>query len=155
LDVTPISPTSLRQADARLVAGGYVVTGVDRPLDIAGRELQFFGRSARLPDVHVRLALRRAAPVVFFDQTLDETGVYHVDAEEVELARKRGHDGITEDCERVLAVAERMIAERPAQWAMPHAVWPDATVELDAAESGALAAAAASAPTDWSQPSAR
>ncbi|MGH2606731.1 MAG: hypothetical protein ACRDG5_09080, partial [Anaerolineales bacterium] len=53
----PISVAALRRALRMLQAGGKVLTAVDRPYP-EGRPLTFFGRRARLPVGHVRLAAR-------------------------------------------------------------------------------------------------
>ncbi|MDH4139274.1 MAG: lysophospholipid acyltransferase family protein [Coriobacteriia bacterium] len=134
LEITPISPEALRLALKRLEGGGAVLTGVDRPLEDGGRELTFFGRPARLPDVHVRLASRVGVPFVLVWVTMAEDGAYDVWAEEVALSGGRGDEAVRRDAEKVLARAERVIAERPEQWAMPHPVWPEALEELDALE---------------------
>jgi len=131
LEVTPISPASLKQAYRRLSQGGAVLTGVDRPLQEGGALFGFFGREARLPDVHVRLAARTAAPFVFVWIVLAEDGVYDVLCEQVPLAGGRGTNDIRADGEAILARAERVIGLHTAQWAMPHAVWPEALEEFE------------------------
>lgn len=139
LEVTPVSPASLRQAFRRLTEGGAVLTGVDRPLAEGGAMLRFFGRKARLPDVHVRLAGRTGAPFVFLWVLLAEDGAYCVECEEVRLSGGREAKEVEADCEAVLALAEREIARSPGQWAMPHPVWPEALRELELAEAGGRA----------------
>jgi KDO2-lipid IV(A) lauroyltransferase len=135
LDITPISTGSLRQAAARLAEGGSVLTGVDRPLAQVKRQLTFFGRPARLPDVHVRLAAHSGAALVAIWATEGrDEGTYEVDGAPVELTGGRGPGSVVEDAERVLSVMERVIGAQPSQWAMPHPVWPDAFEELDRLE---------------------
>jgi KDO2-lipid IV(A) lauroyltransferase len=133
LDMTPISVASLRKAAERLENGGSVLTGVDRPLPNGKHPLQFFGRPALLPDVHVRLAERFSAPLVFI-WAQSRPGGYEIDARLVELQPPSGPAGTVANAERVLSVVEGVIAERPTEWAMPHVVWPDALAELTALE---------------------
>lgn len=138
LDVTPISAHSLKSARTRLEAGGAVLTGIDRPLADSRRRYRFFGRPAPLPDVHVRLAAHAGAPLVLLWVTMSPTGVYTIDCTEVPLASTGTTKDLVVDVEAVLARAEDEIAERPTQWAMPHAVWPDAAASLESAEPDAV-----------------
>ena len=134
LDITPISAAALRHAAARLAAGGSVLTGVDRPLARARRPLVFFGRSALLPDVHVRLAAHSGAPVFAIWVLETAAGVYEVDGLPVSLSGGHGPEEVATDAERVLEVMEGVIGSQPAQWAMSNPVWPEAFEELDRLE---------------------
>ena len=136
LDVTPISMQSLRTAQKRLEGGGAVLTGIDRPVPGSSRTYRFFGRQAHLPSVHVRLASRAQVPLVLAWAVMDEDGRYDVRCAEVPLSGKRGTEAERSDTEAVLARAAEEVAKRPTQWAMPHAVWPEAIGEIDALEGG-------------------
>jgi KDO2-lipid IV(A) lauroyltransferase len=134
LDVTPISVASMRQAVRRLAEGGTVLTGVDRPTPNGQREMRFFGRPARLPYVHIRLAERSGAPLFAIWVQARAGGGYLIDGTPVPLAEVTGPETTGENARRVLAVIEDVISEHPEQWAMPHAVWPEALVELETLE---------------------
>jgi lauroyl/myristoyl acyltransferase len=139
LDVTPISGTTLRDAARRLENGGSVLTGVDRALARGKRPLTFFGRPALLPDLHVRLAAHSGAPLFAIWVTGSGPGSYEVDGAEIDLELGKSADQTASNAERVLAVAEKVIAGKPNEWAMPHPVWPDAFEELDRIEAGGAA----------------
>jgi lauroyl/myristoyl acyltransferase len=139
LDITPISGTTLRDAARRLDNGGSVLTGVDRALARGKRPLTFFGRPTLLPDVHVRLAVHSGAPLFAIWVTGSGPGSYEVDGAEIELLPGRDSDRTVENAERVLALAEKVTAGRPSEWAMPHPVWPDTFQELDKLEAGGAA----------------
>lgn len=125
LEVTPVSVRSLAQAARRLREGGVVVTGLDRPIPEPEAQVRFFGEPAPLPLLHVRLAMKANVPVVVASAPLDEDGRYRLETSEpIEM---EGDDAVA-NAERLAAEAERMIAARPRQWAMPHAVWPHVEV---------------------------
>lgn len=132
IEITPISLGSLRAAEERLAAGGCVYTGIDRPVPDSRVRPRFFGREASLPTVHVKLAASSGASLVVLCVHRADDGVYEVETERVEMAP--GRAAVRANAEAVLAVAERAIRARPEQWAMPHAVWPQAVAELAAAE---------------------
>jgi lauroyl/myristoyl acyltransferase len=130
-EVTPVSVESLKQAARRLEAGGSVLTGHDRPLPEPDKvRPRFFGREAPLPLLHVRLALRARVPVVVLAAPRTADGRYRLLASEPILMEGDRPDAETlrANAERCLAPVERWIAEAPAQWAMPHRVWPDVPV---------------------------
>ncbi|MEZ4766944.1 MAG: lysophospholipid acyltransferase family protein [Caldilineales bacterium] len=65
IDIMPIDVSALRKALGVLKRGGLVATAVDRPDPFGGGEmLPFFGREARLPVGHVRLALQTNSPIL-------------------------------------------------------------------------------------------
>jgi KDO2-lipid IV(A) lauroyltransferase len=130
LDITPISVASLRAAAERLKDGRSVLTGVDRPLAFAKHPLRFFGRLALLPDVHIRLAERSGAPLVLI-WVQSRSGGYLVDAQPVPVESGSSAQSTIANAERVLAATEEVIRSRPAEWAMPHIVWPDAASEIE------------------------
>lgn len=134
-EVTPLSLASIRAAENRLRSGGIVITGVDRPAPGVKRRPRFFGRESELPVVHARLAMHTGAHLVAFVPRLRDDGVYELDCEPVELAPGTGDAATIASAQAVLAVMERAIRAHPEQWAMPHAVWPEAIAELTAAES--------------------
>lgn len=133
-DVTPISLAAIRSAEERLRTGGIVITGVDRPAPGVKRRPRFFGRPSELPVLHARLALRTGAHLIAFVPNTREDGVYELDCLEVGVAPGHGDEATLSTAEALLAVMERAIQAHPEQWAMPHAVWPEAIDELDAAE---------------------
>jgi KDO2-lipid IV(A) lauroyltransferase len=124
---TQISMQSLREALTRLRSGGMVLTGVDWPQAPGETEdLPFFGRPARLPVGHVRLALSTGAAILPVAVRWDPgTGYRLITATPIvpEPGPDRGQVMRETAC-RVLAVLEKWIAERPEQWLMYYPVWP-------------------------------
>lgn len=126
-EVTPVSPGALREAARRLDSGGSLLTGVDRPMPEPDKaEPRFFGLPAPLPLLHIRLAMRAGVPVVPFGGRRTEDGRYKLRvADPVAMTPGRPtRESLLANAEAVLAPVERMIAEEPAQWTMPHVVWP-------------------------------
>lgn len=125
IHVTPIDTHSLREAVARLRGGGLVVTGVDRPDPGYEDCLPFFGRPARLPTGHVRLALQTESQVLAACCYRDPDDVYSIRiSEPLDMERVGGRRAnVAHNARRVLAVIEEMILRAPDQWMMFLPVW--------------------------------
>jgi KDO2-lipid IV(A) lauroyltransferase len=126
LDVMPISVPALRTALRRLHDGGLVLTGVDRPT-AAGDLLTFFGRPARMPTGHARLAVRTGAYILPAVCQKDDRGRYRVVGGELIDPRPfgTGPDAPQAVAQSVITVLEGFIRQRPEEWLMFFPVWPD------------------------------
>jgi KDO2-lipid IV(A) lauroyltransferase len=130
-EVTPVSMDSLKTAARRLASGSSVLTGVDRPMPEPDKvQPRFFGHPAPLPLLHVRLAMRAGVPVVPMTGRRRPDGRYELlQADPVPMVGDRPTpDVLRANAEAVLAPVERWITRDPAQWSMPHVVWPDVEV---------------------------
>lgn len=130
IEITPISTATLRQATARLEAGGSVITGIDRPFPGAKYEPRFFGRPAPVPVGHVRLALKAHVPVVVVTALMRPDGIYQILASDpISMQPDADHnDEILLNTEAVLKVVEAYISQAPHQWAMFYPVWPSVQI---------------------------
>lgn len=129
INLMPIDVSALRKALAALRAGQLVVTGIDRPDPFGGGEwLSFFGKPARLPVGHVRLALQTGAPVVVAHceyRPTDHSYAVHVSRWlEMERVGSR-QQNVLHNAQRVVAMAEELILAKPEQWLMFYPVWED------------------------------
>lgn len=129
LEWMPISTKTLREALRRLRSGGYVATAVDRPDPFGGGELlSFFGRPARLPVGHVRLALQTDTPILIANaEALPTPGRYRVHVVcrlEMERVGSR-QENVLYNAQRVLKVVEGLIRAHPDQWQMFYPVWEE------------------------------
>lgn len=127
IEMTPVSVESLKQASRGLAQGRSVITGLDWPMPEPDKiEPRFFGVEARLPLLHVRMAMRARLPVVVMGAPRTAEGRYRFWASEpIEMEGDRiTPETLRVNAERCLAVAERVIREDPSQWAMSHVVWP-------------------------------
>ncbi|MBC7315175.1 MAG: lysophospholipid acyltransferase family protein [Chloroflexi bacterium] len=125
--VTPVGLDSLRAALKRLQNGGVIATGVDRPVSDHDEPLPFFGKPARLPTGHIRLALQTNAHVIAAACIQEPTGRYALVMSpplEMERTYDRQRD-IRHNALRVLALLEEMIRQAPDQWLMFVPVWPE------------------------------
>lgn len=130
LNLTPIDFGSLRTAIGHLRHGGLVVTAVDRP-DPAGEMLEFFGKPARLPVGHARLAWRSGAPVLVGATRSEGPDHYHAVYAGL-LEPDRSKDEMTaarELAQAAIRLLETFIRQRPQEWLMFHPVWPPADAE--------------------------
>ncbi|MGC9334590.1 MAG: lysophospholipid acyltransferase family protein [Anaerolineae bacterium] len=126
--VTPLSPAALRQAIQTLRRGGVVVVGGDRPVSGLDEPVPFFGRPARVPSGHVRLALRSDAIVVMACCALDpETDRYRLLYEEPLPMIHTGNreEEVALNMWRILHSLETMIRRWIDQWMMFVPVWPE------------------------------
>lgn len=126
--VTPMGPTALRQAIRVLKRGGVVGIGGDRPVSDLDEPIPFFGRPARVPSGHVRLALKTGAAIVmgccYFSPESSSYVLYLEPA--MELVRTGDRDEeIRLNMRRVLDRLEAIILRWPGQWLMFVPVWPE------------------------------
>ena len=127
LELTPITPQSLRAAVRRLRRGGMVLTGADRPIPEDRELIPFCGRPAYLPMGPARLALLTDALVFLGACCYDEAQGYRMVIHgPLEMARSgdREADVYTNTC-RIAALIETEVRRRPEQWLMFHPFWPD------------------------------
>ncbi len=129
INLMPIDVSALRKSLEALRNGQLVVTGIDRPDPYGGGEmLPFFGKPARLPVGHVRLALQTGAPIAVAHceyRPIDHSYTVHVSRWlEMEHVGSR-QENILHNARRVLAVGEELIAARPEQWLMFYKVWEE------------------------------
>jgi KDO2-lipid IV(A) lauroyltransferase len=126
--VTPLGPAALRQAIKTLRQGSVVVVGGDRPVSGLDEQVSFFGRPARVPSGHVRLALKTDALVVIVCCALDpETERYVLQYEEPLVMLRTGdrEDEVVLNMRRILDSMEAMIRRWIDQWLMFVPVWPE------------------------------
>lgn len=126
VDLTPLSPQALRQAIRRLRRGGIVITGVDRPAP-EGEELVLFGRRARLPIGHARLAIHTGSPILIVTCRSDGERGYRAGAKAlIDPKEYAGGKGDTVAlAQHVASLLEECIRERPEEWFMFFPVWPE------------------------------
>jgi lauroyl/myristoyl acyltransferase len=126
-NVTPLSSSAIRQAIRHLRGGGVVALAGDRPVSDMDEPVPFFGRPARVPSAHVRLALSSGAAVVMSCCVLNpETQRYALYLDPpMEMVRTgvRGEE-IRLNMRRVLDALEAIIGRWPEQWQMFVPVWP-------------------------------
>ncbi len=127
VEVTPITPESLRAAIRRLKSGGIVLTAVDWPVPQDRELIKVFGRPAYLPLGPARLALMTGAMVAIGSCRYDPNGGYVLDAVwPVEITRsgKRRQNVLT-NTRRFAAIVEEHVRAHPEQWMMFHPFWPE------------------------------
>ena len=133
--VTPMSLSAFRTAKNRLNEGGYVVTGLDRPIPGEKPEKyrpKFFGKEANLPVIHVRLAKETNASVYVMACIAQGDGTYVLECSQAFKMEEKPdlEEETIVNAERLLAEAERFILKAPDQWAMFYPVWPDVLQEI-------------------------
>jgi KDO2-lipid IV(A) lauroyltransferase len=131
LDVTPVSPRSLRVAIRRLRSGGLVVTGADRPVPGDGPLVEFFGQPACLPLGPARLALMTGAAVmVGACHHSPERGYVLEFTDPIDVVRTGDREAdIVGSARRIAEAMESFVRAYPEQWMMFHRVWPEPSGE--------------------------
>ncbi len=132
LEATPMNLESLQRAKHRLLDGGFVLTGMDRPMVNSNYPVTFFGHKALLPVTYIRMAMQTGVPVMVVACYRDTDGRYNLEAHEPipMLTEGKLSDLIVCNAERVLAHAEQLIQRFPGQWAMFYPVWPQLWDEM-------------------------
>jgi KDO2-lipid IV(A) lauroyltransferase len=128
VDVTPLSSMALREAVKRLRRGGLVSLAGDRPVSKSDEPVSFFGRPARVPSGHVRLALKTGAVIlVAYCFMSQDTGRYTVHIEPpLEMVRTGDREeDVQVNMRQVLDVLESVIRRWAGQWQMYVPVWPE------------------------------
>ncbi|MER2600248.1 MAG: hypothetical protein ABTQ73_12080 [Caldilineales bacterium] len=138
MNLMPVGVNTLRDALKALRNGEIVATGVDRPDPFGGgEELLFFGKPARLPVGHIRLALQTNAPVIIgcceYRPIEDQYRVHMFRRLEMEHVGTRQQD-VVHNAQRVLAVLEDLIAAHPEQWLMFYPLWDQPAPEGEGVE---------------------
>lgn len=127
MNLVPASVSTLRQALRHLQQGGFVLTGIDRPIPDPGACPRFFGRPATLPMHHIYLATKAKVPVLLILAMQRADGKCHVltsDLIEMDTYQDR-ETGAIRNAEKVLSIAEGFIRQVPEQWSVPLPVWPE------------------------------
>jgi KDO2-lipid IV(A) lauroyltransferase len=127
-EITPLSPMALRQAIRMLRSGGAVLVGGDRPVSEMEPAIPFFGRPARVPSGHVRLALKTGARVIVCGCVyLPQSGRYQIHMESLLDMIRTGdrEEEIRINMRRVLDSLENLVQTWSDQWMMFVPVWPE------------------------------
>jgi KDO2-lipid IV(A) lauroyltransferase len=128
--VTPMSFTAFRDAKKRLMDGGCVVTGIDRPIPGDKKEKyqpRFFGKEANLPVIHVRLAKETTSTVFVMSCLANPDHTYSLECSDaITIEEYDDLETVTiVNAEKILKVAEKFILKAPHQWEMFYPVWPE------------------------------
>jgi lauroyl/myristoyl acyltransferase len=102
--------------------GELVVVAADRNFTEFGTRVPFFNRTARLPDGHVRIALRTGAPI--FPTLLirgDDLRVHLIFEKPIYL--QKGQDDVHSGMRRCLEVLADYIRRTPEQWVAFSPIW--------------------------------
>lgn len=126
LELTPITPQSLRQAIRRLKAGGVVMTALDRPVPDDRHLVPFFDAPAYFAIGPVRLALMTGADVILGScyESPGRGQVLQMQPIDI-VASKDRQEAISVNALRLAQALEGFVRQYPDQWLMFHPFWPD------------------------------
>ena len=127
LNITPASPEVHQQAIENMRTGGFVVTGIDRPIRRKAHMLTFFERPCPLPAGHIRMALEAQVPVIVASASMNEKGSYSIEfSDPISMIEKNDTEAsIKINGEKILSIIEERIIKNPGQWLMYYPAWPD------------------------------
>ena len=124
LDVTPITIKSLIAASRRLRSGGTVITGVDRPIPDGEQSYQFFNKPSKMPDGHVRLAIKNDVPIFILYSKNHGNGYQLMVSDSIYMEIKETkNESIRFNTEKILKMLEEIIEKDPLNWMMFYPVW--------------------------------
>jgi KDO2-lipid IV(A) lauroyltransferase len=133
LEITPVNQSSLKLAIKRMKKGGFVFTGVDRPILNTNIELSFFGHPAPLPTGHIRMAEKANVPIIVASASMGQDGIYNIHfSDPIPIQSNYDPDTvIRRNGETILKIIEARILEHPDQWLMYYPVWSNITNSYD------------------------
>lgn len=110
-----------------LKKGGVAGLAGDRDITGTGQVVNFFGHPARLPDGHVRLALRTGAPLVAGFSCRHSDRTYQASFLPAFQPPTAGTDEerVTAGLKYIIAEMEKAIAQNPEQWTVTVSIWAD------------------------------
>jgi phosphatidylinositol dimannoside acyltransferase len=124
-EITPVTPTALRDAMLRLRQGGIVMTGVDRPLEVGNDPVTLFGATAMLPTGYIRIPLITDCLVMTVACTYDGSTYYVLANPPFEMERtgdRRRDEAV--NLQRILTEVEEFVRQAPDEWMVFVPVWP-------------------------------
>ena len=125
-ETMPASRKAVRASINRLLEGGILVTGMDRPAP-KGERIEFFGSQAFLPTGFAKMAIRTNSLLLPGVILPDGPGHYRAEAlEMLEPPKERTDAAVTGLAREVLRQMEPVIREYADHWLMFFPVWPDA-----------------------------
>jgi KDO2-lipid IV(A) lauroyltransferase len=129
LEITPINQSSIKKAINYMRHGGFVFTGVDRPVENKDKTLNFFGTPSPLPTGHIRMAIKANVPIIVASASMDQNGYYHIEfSNPIKMKSfNNSEDDIRMNAEIILEIFEERIKKHPNQWLMYYPVWPSLT----------------------------
>ncbi|MDX1521946.1 MAG: hypothetical protein R3264_09995 [Anaerolineae bacterium] len=107
--------------------GGIVGLAGDRDITETGQIVEFFGHPARLPDGHVKLALKTGVPLVigFSHRTDDQTYEAHYRPPFYLPATGSDDERIAAGMRYLINEMEQAIRQYPEQWTITVSIWAD------------------------------
>lgn len=126
LEINPIDRNSIKNAIINMQNGGFVYTGIERPVAEKTKTLTFFGHPSPLPTGHIRMASKANVPIIVATAWMDSDGYYHIDfSEPIPIQSFNNTDEMVKvNGERILQVIVERILAHPDQWLMYYPVWP-------------------------------
>ena len=110
-----------------LKKGGVVGVAGDRDITQSGRVVDFFGYPARLPDGHLKLALRTGAPLVVGFSRRNPDYSYHAYFLPAFHLPPEGTDEerLEAGMQFIVTEMEQAIRQAPEQWTVTVPIWAD------------------------------
>ena len=95
----------------------------DRDLSASGIEVQFFGRTAKMPAGPAVLAIKEGLPLVAAHVSYTVSGI-HIDFQQVEISSLKGEsEKVAATVQNIASAFESGIAQSPEDWHMLQRIW--------------------------------
>src|SRR5262245_13009933 len=117
----------LLELSRTLKRGGVVGLAGDRDITGSGQEVNFFGYPARLPDGHIRLALKAKAPLVlgFSRRNPDHSYFAYFLPPFFPTPSATEEEQISAGFQFIVNELEKAIRQNPEQWVITVSIWTD------------------------------
>ncbi len=129
--LVPLGPSIFRVLNESLARNEIVGLVADRDLQGSGVRAEFFGAETVMPSGPVTLALRTGAALVPAFTYRRRDGGFLARIEEPLSMTRTGKlkEDVRLNTQRLAAVLEKAIAEKPEQWIVFESVWPEGAAE--------------------------
>ena len=95
----------------------------DRDLSASGIEVDFFGRTAKMPAGPAVLAIKEGLPLVAAHVSYTVSGI-HIDFQSIEVSSLENEsERVAETVQNLATAFEKGISERPEDWHMLQRIW--------------------------------
>ncbi len=124
VDVIGLEPGSFSKLTKAVKSKKVICLLCDRSISGSGIEVEFFGKTTKVPAGPATLSIRTGAPILPTAVYFTDTGFHAVVREPlVKDPNLKGAEAITELTQRVTGVIEELISNAPNQWHVLEPIW--------------------------------
>ena len=117
MEVLPLEPRVIAALSNRLQENGFVALVADRDLTDSGKEVTFFGKTAKMPAGPAALAIKTGALLLAAHVSYTDSGIA------IEFEEIASNGSVQEVTQKMANFFEKTISKRPTDWHMLQRIW--------------------------------